>query len=246
MNENEALLEGYVSIQAALSARSRAVREILIDKTKRGSRDAARLQQLAKKSQANLRYVGSAEIDEVSSGRSHGGMLAIAGPRNFVELKELVRSEQPFVVMLDGVEDPFTLGYSIRAVYAAGADGLVIRGREWLSATPVIARASAGASELIATATTEGPDEAAAFFRAEGLRICATAAGEGSESVYDADWTRAAFILIGGERRGIKRAFLDKADAIYHIPYGRTFNRSLGTVSAATLIAFEVARQRAT
>lgn len=246
MPDNDAVLEGHVSIHAAMSARSRVLRKILIDEAKRSARDVRELHEMAQASNTPIEYVDEAAIDTLSSGRSHGGILAIAGPREFMRLEDLLQSPQPFVAMLDGVEDPYTLGYSIRALYASGTDGLVLRGREWLSAAAVIARASAGASELIPTASADGPEQAASFFKARGLQVCATAATADTTSIYDADWTLPTFLLIGGERRGIQRAFLDQADAVYHIPYGRPFKRSLGTVSAATLLAFEVARQRET
>jgi 23S rRNA (guanosine2251-2'-O)-methyltransferase len=244
MPDNDAVLEGHVSIHAALAGRSREIRRILIDERKRSARDAGALQSTAEESNTPLEYVPEAQIEALSSGRSHGGMLAVVGPREFMPLENLVEPRQPFIAMLDGVEDPYTLGYSIRALYASGADGLVLRGREWLAATAVITRSSAGASELIPTAIVESPEQAAAVFRSHGLQICATAATANTGSIYDADWCAPTFILIGGERRGIQRAFLDRADAVYHIPYGRPFKQSLGTVSAATLISFEVARQR--
>ena len=52
------------------------------------------------------------------------------------------------------------------------------------------------------------------------------------------------FVLIGGEKRGVTRSFLERADLVLHIPYGRGFKQSLGTTAAAAILAFEVMRQR--
>ena len=142
------------------------------------------------------------------------------------------------------MEDPFNFGASVRALYAAGADGLVLRPRNWLSAAGTVARASAGASELIPTALAETAAEAAAFFRARGLQVACATDERGSVSLYDADLTVPLFLLLGGEKRGITRSFLDQADLKLRIPYGRAMPHSLGTASATAVIAFEIMRQR--
>jgi tRNA G18 (ribose-2'-O)-methylase SpoU len=153
------------------------------------------------------------------------------------------RLRAPFIVMLDGVEDPYNFGQAVRAFYAAGADGLVVRPRNWMSAAGVVARASAGASERIRTAVAETAQEAADFFRARGLTI-AVADKERAVSLYNADLTVPLFLLIGGEKRGVTRSFADAADLRLRIPYGRAFAPSLGTTPAAAAIAFEIMRQR--
>jgi 23S rRNA (guanosine2251-2'-O)-methyltransferase len=145
--------------------------------------------------------------------------------------------------MLDGIEDPFNFGQAIRALYAAGADGLVVRPRNWLSAAGIVARASAGTAELMPTAVAETSLDAATFFRQHGLTIACTS-DKGATSLYDADLTGPLFLLIGGERRGITRSFLDQADLKVQIPYGRSFSFSLGAAAATAVISFEAARQR--
>jgi len=145
--------------------------------------------------------------------------------------------------MLDGIEDPFNFGQAVRALYAAGVTGLVLRPRNWLSASAVVARASAGASEWMPTAVAEEPKSAAAFFRARGLRIAATARDRRAISLYDVDLTVPTFLVIGGEKRGMSREFMDSADVLIKIPYQRKFPHSLGSAASAAVIAFEMMRQ---
>jgi 23S rRNA (guanosine2251-2'-O)-methyltransferase len=175
-------------------------------------------------------------------------VIAIAGERRFVALDDLIKSRtadtgQAFIVMLDGIEDPFNFGQAVRAFYAAGVDGLVLRPRNWMSAAGVVARASAGASERIPTAVSETVEDAATFLRSHGIKV-AVAAKERAVSLYDADLTVGLFVVVGGEKRGVTRSFADGADIRISIPYGRAFQHSLGTVAAASAIAFEVLRQR--
>jgi len=131
----------------------------------------------------------------------------------------------------------------VRALYAAGCDGLVLRPRNWLSAAGVVARASAGASEWLPTAIAETVTAAAEHFRARGLRV-AVADEEDALPLYDVDLTGPLFLVIGGEKRGITRSFRNGADLRLAIPYGSAFDQSLGTAAATAVIAFEVLRQR--
>ena len=146
--------------------------------------------------------------------------------------------------MIDGVEDPFNFGQAVRTLYAAGADGLVLRPRNWMSAAGVVARASAGATEWVPTAIAETALDAAQAFRARGLKV--VSADDKAETVplYTADLTGPLFLVIGGEKRGITRSFLDQADLLLEIPYGREFDQSLGTAAAAAVLGFEIMRQR--
>lgn len=121
--------------------------------------------------------------------------------------------------MLDGIEDPYNMGYAIRALYAAGVDGLVMRNRDWLSATSILTRASGGASEYLMTVVVESLEEAASRLRNCGLTIACTAKRQ-AQSLYEVDLTIPLFLVIGGEKRGITRAFLDQADLLIQIPYG--------------------------
>ena len=245
LEEDEiALLEGFISVSAALAGGRRKVYRLQLREGKEDGQ-TRHLEQMARKAQIKIERVPAETIDTQAGGRTHGGVLAHVGPYRFAELASLTAGKSaPFIAMIDGVEDPFNFGASVRALYAAGADGLVLRPRNWLSAAGVVARASAGASELIPTAIAETVSEAATFFRASGLAVACATDERGSVSLYNADLTGPLFLLIGGEKRGITRSFSEKADLNLRIPYGRPLPHSLGTASASAIIAFEVMRQR--
>ncbi len=241
---DQILLEGIVSVEAAVTGNVRPVHSISIAKGN-PRREIELLLQKASARNIPVQRKSREELDILASGSSHGGILASVGPRTFTTLKDLITpGNTPFIIMLDGIEDPFNFGFAIRTLYAAGATGLVVRPRNWTSATATVTRSSAGASELIPTAIAEDPDEAAELFRNEGLTIGVMAKQPDSLSLYQADLTVPLFLLIGGERRGVKRSFLGKSDLVFEIPYGRKFSRSLGAASAAGIIGFEVMRQR--
>ena len=106
-----------------------------------------------------------------------------------------------------------------------------------------MARSSAGASELIPTAMAQTALKAAEFFRARGLTV-ACAMKTDAVSLYDANLAVPLFLVVGGEKRGITRSFVDQADIRLQIPYQRDFRRSLGAASAVAVLAFEVMRQK--
>lgn len=245
------LFEGMTSIRAVIKAidagiSDRRILEILYSE----SRAEARAKELGYLSKVAGGYgftmtkLSDDEIQALAIGNSHGGILARCSSRTVPELTSLSRNSLPangFFVMLDGIEDPYNFGYSLRSIYAAGADGIILPKRNWLTASGVVCRASAGASELFSMYTAD-PLDAVDFFKENRYKvICADKPN--SVAIYDADLTKPIFLIVGGEKRGIRASVLEKADEIVRIDYGRDFNASLSAASASTVIAYEIFRQ---
>jgi 23S rRNA (guanosine2251-2'-O)-methyltransferase len=236
-------LEGIFSIEAALKSGSRPIHALY---AREYTKDypVVKLIKAVEAQGIDVYHVPADEIDLLAQGNTHGGVIAQVGERRYVPLEALIKGvKNPFIVMLDGVEDPFNFGQSIRAFYAAGAHGLVVRPRTWNNAAGIVARSSAGASEWMPTASSETVEDAAAFFRSKGLTI-AVADKTRAKPIYDVDLSGGLFLVIGGEKRGITRSFAASADLRVMIPYGRDFEASLGTTAAASVLAFEIMRQR--
>jgi 23S rRNA (guanosine2251-2'-O)-methyltransferase len=237
-------LEGWISVLAALTAGYRTIHQIYLQQGKYKAEHQL-LARYARAAAVPLTYISQAEVQQFAQSHSHGGAIALVGPRTYQPLSSLGEgTHSPFVAMLDGVEDPFNFGQAIRALYAAGAQGLVLRARSWVGAETVIARASAGATELIPTALVESPLEAVHHFKARGLCIACTSSIPSHRSIYEADLNQPLFLIIGGERRGIMRTVVQAADLHLRIPYGGDFRQSLDITSATAILAFEVLRQR--
>lgn len=237
-------LEGWVSVLAALEAGRRPITAVYLQAGK-DIPQAGRIRAAAQKLGLAAQSLPAAELDALAQGKSHGGVLAQAGERQFQTLEELIAGKaQGFFAMLYGVEDPYNYGQAIRALYAAGADGLVVPERNWDTALNVVARASAGASERMATARVAKPEEGIAFFKAHGYRVAATAKEKNSVSIYATDLHGPLFLLIGGERRGLTAAAFAQCDVLLSIPYARDFKAELDVTSSTAALAFEVMRQR--
>jgi 23S rRNA (guanosine2251-2'-O)-methyltransferase len=240
-----ALLEGHISILAAMEAQSREIYGIQISVDSL-DRPVQELERRARALGIRVQRVEPGVIQAQATGQTHGGVIAQVGPRRFVALDDLLgRSATPLVVMLDGIEDPFNFGAAVRSLYAAGADGLVLRPRNWMSAASTVVRSSGGASELIPTAIAETALDAAEFYSARGLKVAVAARGR-SVSIYEADLAVPLFLAIGGEKRGLSRPLVERADLRLEIPYGRRWPVSLGAAVATAVVAFEIMRQRTT
>ncbi len=243
VNQWPLVVEGHISVEAVLEGGARHVHRVWA--VRPGDRRLGRLRALARERGVLIDEVDAATIDGIASGRSHGGVIGLVGPRGDRSVGELVAEvgEGSLIVMLDGIEDPFNFGQAARALYAAGVDGLVVR-RHWETAVTTVTRASAGASELLPTAIASGPEEAAAICRRTGMRIAVAVAGADATELHAADLRGGIFLLIGGERRGVTRSFVEDADVRLRIGYGRDRAPDLGAATAAAIIAFEALRQR--
>ncbi|MEM7626609.1 MAG: RNA methyltransferase [Planctomycetota bacterium] len=249
-NAPPTLLSGAIAVEAALSAGTREVHGVFVD-ADMDYRKIEPVRRAAKARRLDLVKQSREELDQRAGDTKHGGVIAKVGPRVFLSLEELLAMtgwEKSFVVMLDGIEDPHNFGQAVRSLYAAGCHGVVVRPRNWAmadgQAPAIIARASAGTSEFMPMAVAETPEAAAAFFRGKGLVVAAAADTREAVPLHGVDLKRPLFLLIGGEKRGVKRSFLSDADLVIEIPYGRAFEHSLGTVAAVSVLGFEVARQR--
>lgn len=246
------LFEGMTSLRALFEARGNAAsnndRRILrlyfsIEGERKNAKELGWLRHRAEEDGFPMIPLPHDEITEMATGNTHGGILAECTERKIPTLESAGTSlpENGFYAMLEGVEDPYNFGYALRSLYAAGVNGVILPERNWMSAAGVVARASAGASELLPLYTATSPF-AASLFKELGYRIvCADTRTD--LLLPDADLRKPIFLIVGGEKRGISRALLDACDVAVKIPYARPFNASLSAASATTMLAYEIMRQ---
>lgn len=243
------IFEGMTSVSAVLNAtdcNDRKIERVWIDQEKRRvkAREIGYLTARSKELGFPIEYVTAEQLDAHTVGNSHGGIIAFCGERTLPALTKDVIVPDSFYVYLEGIEDPYNFGYTLRSLYAAGICGVILPPRNWMSAAGVVARASAGASELIPMYTADA-ETCAGLFGAAGYRILCAGIRD-SVSVFDERFTYPILLVVGGEKRGISRNLLEKADDIVRIDYGREFRGSLSAASAATVMAFEIFRQNRT
>lgn len=237
------IFEGMTSISAVLKGEKRKINCIYYDKAKEKSKakELGFLRRKADELSFEIIAIDSQSIDDMATGNTHGGIIAECTEYEVPALCENNIIENGFYVMIEGIEDPYNFGYALRTIYAAGADGVILTKRNWMSAAGVVCRSSAGASELLPMFSEDGV-KAADIFKSKGYKIAAAGIRD-SVSAFDSDLKKPVFLIVGGEKRGISASLLEKADQIVRLDYGREFNGSLSAASAASILAYEVLRQ---
>jgi 23S rRNA (guanosine2251-2'-O)-methyltransferase len=238
------LIEGQTSVLAVLASKSRKVESILIAKEtdRRKKLSLVPIIRRAENQGVPVKEIEREKIDELCLGKTHGGVAAYVGEREYFPLEKALETENGFFVLLDGVEDPYNFGQALRAVYAAGADGILLPERNWMSAAAVVARSSAGASEYI-NAISCDVNKALLAFKEKGYRIVVCDNTEKSVPMNEAELKKPLVLVVGGEKRGIHAELRALADVEARIEYGRDFKASLGAAPACSILAFEVLRQ---
>ena len=243
------VMEGMTSVSSLLAATAqnindRKIHEILFDKEMKDKkrRIFTFLLSECKKREIPLRLCLRSEIDSVSTGNTHGGVAAICGDRSLLPLSDENFPHDAFLCYLDGIEDPYNFGYTIRSLYAAGCNGILLSERNWMSAAGVVARASAGTSEAIPMYGAGNGVNALSLLKSAGYRVI-TAGIRNSVPYMTATLKKPLVLVVGGEKRGISAAVNALSDQVVRIPYGRDFCGSLPTASASAVIGFEILRQ---
>ena len=246
--QSSALFEGMTSLRAVLYAMEngvsdRRVQRVLLDsaRAQKKAPEFGYVRAMGDKHGFSVSEVSSDEIEALAVGTSHGGVVFECTERTIPTLSGEAIVPDGFYVMIEGIEDPYNFGYAIRSIYAAGADGIVLSPRNWMTAAGVVCRSSAGASERLDAYVCDGTD-AIRVFREAGYK-CVAAGIRDSVSAFDAELKKPLFLIVGGERRGISAALLAECDEIVRLDYGRDFPGSLSAASAASILAYEVLRQ---
>ena len=239
------LLEGMTSISAFLERTDAQERllEVLVDKTKTLSkaREIAFLQAKSKEFGVPLTMVEPEVIASLATGKTHGGILAKCKAIDLPPLTRDAIEKGGFYAYLDGIEDPYNLGYTLRSLYAFGACGVILPERNRMNAAGIVAKASAGVSEKLPIFISD-MEGAIDLFQSAGYRVAAAGIRDAIE-IDSADCSFPLLLVIGGEKRGISGRLLSKCDAVIKIPYARAFRGSLPTASAASVLAFEIFRK---
>lgn len=243
------IFEGMTSFRAVVKSGSRQILKLWFDKarTDKKSKELAFIRRMANELDFAVELCDRNVIDSIATGNSHGGIIFECEERIIPHISEFDPTLSTdglggFYMMIEGIEDPYNFGYALRSAYAAGVAGIILSPRNWMSAAGVVCRASAGASELLPLYVGEA-EKVVSVFKNNGFRIICAGIRD-SVPVYDCNLAKPVLFIVGGEKRGISSAVLSLADEVVRLDYGRPFNGSLSAASAASILAYEVLRQR--
>ncbi|MFO7312003.1 MAG: 23S rRNA (guanosine(2251)-2'-O)-methyltransferase RlmB [Bacillota bacterium] len=241
----EGLIAGRNPVREALLA-GRPVERLLVAEGAGGA-SLAEIVRLAAERGIAVQYADRRRLDRLAEGQVHQGVVAIAAPKAYVPLEEILaraqaQGEPPLLLLLDEVQDPHNLGSLLRSADGAGAHGVVIPKRRSAGLTMTVARTSAGAVEYVPVAQVPNLVQAIRTLKERGLWVVgADMAGE--QDLWDADLTGPLAVVIGGEDKGLGRLVRESCDFLIRIPMRGRVN-SLNAGVAGAVILFEIARQR--
>ncbi len=238
------IVEGAIAVKAAMSSKYRKVIKIYIDVDKH-TNDVSYIIQEAYHNRLPVERCSRDMIERMARGRTHGGIVANVSDRRFQSITTMLMKEEPFLALIEGVEDSFNLGYILRSLYAFGCDGVILPQREWDFEDGTMVKSSAGASEFIPIHLTEDLKTTIQTLKDNKIRIVSAYRGENSVNLYHTDLSKGGLMVcVGGPMRGLSREVLDSSDAFVYIPYANDFRNALNAASAASVLASEVYRQR--
>ena len=187
------------------------------------------------------------KLDAMSATHAHQGVIAVAAAREYCTLEDILDraaelSQDPFVVVLDGVEDPRNLGAIIRCAECAGAHGIVIPKHRSAGLTAAADKTSAGAAEHMLVARVPNLSAALETMKQRGIWIYGAEAGGGSP-LWKTDMKGPICLVIGSEGAGMSRLVREACDFVMDIPLMGQVN-SLNASAAAAVLLYEIVRQR--
>ena len=200
----------------------------------------------AKKTDAIINYVDKERLDRLAGTGHHQGVVAIGAAYECAEVEDILaaakeKGEDPFIFILDEIEDPHNLGAIIRTANLAGAHGVIIPKRRAVGLTATVAKTSAGAINYTPVAKVTNISQTIEELKKQGLWfVCADMGGE---TMYNLNLKGPIGLVIGNEGNGVSRLVKDKCDFIASIPMKGDID-SLNASVAAGVLAYEIVRQR--
>lgn len=194
-----------------------------------------------------ITQISKEKINQMSKTTNHQGVIAIVPPYDYAQVEDILfkattLQEEPFVVILDGIEDVHNLGSIIRTAETAGVHGIIIPKRRAASVNATVNKVSAGAVEHMQIARVNNIVETIKYLKEQGLWICGTDM-DTKTYYYDQDMKGPIAIVIGSEGYGMSRLVKENCDFLVKIPMKGKITSLNASVSAGIVI-YEAAKQR--
>lgn len=201
----------------------------------------------AKEKRIVMVEVQKSKLDEMSETKNHQGVIAIVPPFEYCDVYDILeyakeKNEKPFIIILDGIEDPHNLGSIIRTAETAGVHGIIIPKRRAVAVNATVAKTSAGAVEHVKIARVSNINDTIKYLKENGVWIYGTD-GEAKNMYYNQDFRDSTAIIIGGEGLGMSDLVKKNCDGLVKIPMKGKINSLNASVSAG-IVMYEIVKQR--
>jgi 23S rRNA (guanosine2251-2'-O)-methyltransferase len=232
---------GVHAIYEALAAGNPPVERIYVGRETRSPK-LQQVMDLAKQRSVPVRREERDVLERMAQGVSHQGIIAVCGEFAYSPESALFKTEQPCIVVLDGVEDPHNLGAVIRTAEASNVAGVVVPERHSAPLSDTVAKASAGASAYVPVVRVGNLVSFLDQMKTKGIWIVGVDAS-GDKLWTGFDYTGPVALVFGGEHRGLRRLVREHCDVLVRLPMlGKV--ESLNISVTAGIVLYEVVRQR--
>lgn len=244
MRYSELTLEGRNAVIEAFRAGKTIDKLFVLEHCQEGSMNT--IIREAKKKDTIINYVKKERLDQMSETGKHQGVIAYEAAYDYATVDDILerareKDEQPFIIVLDNIEDPHNLGAIIRTANLAGAHGVIISKHRAAGLTATVAKASAGAINYTPVAKVTNIAKTIEKLKDQGLWfVCADMGGT---RMYDLDLKGPIGLVIGNEGEGVSRLVKEKCDFIASVPMFGDID-SLNASVATGVLAYEIVRQR--
>ncbi|MCR5147291.1 MAG: 23S rRNA (guanosine(2251)-2'-O)-methyltransferase RlmB [Clostridia bacterium] len=202
---------------------------------------------MAKEKRVIVTEVNKSKLEEMAISDNHQGVIAIVPPFEYCDVDDILecaksRNEDPFIMILDGIEDPHNLGAIIRTAETAGVHGIIIPKRRAASVNSTVVKVAAGAVEHMNIARVNNINETIRYLKENDVWVCGTDM-DTKTYYYDQDLTGAIAIVIGSEGFGMGKLVKENCDFLVKIPMKGKITSLNASVSAG-IVVYEAVRQR--
>lgn len=242
-NGDSSLLIGRNPVAEALKS-GRNIEKLFLLKDGEGS--LKKIEGAARERHIPIHYLERRALDRMTDGANHQGAAAAVSEFEYCDVDDILagaaeKGEDPFIIILDGIEDPHNLGAVIRTADASGAHGVIIARHRSAGVTAAAEKAAAGAAAYVPVARVTNIVQTTKYLKEKGIW---TAAADMDGTVYSrADLRGPLALVIGSEGRGVSRLEKETCDFCVSIPMRGGVN-SLNASNAAAILMYEVIRQR--
>lgn len=241
----ENIIEGRNAVIEALK-NEKTIEYIMINKGSEGG-SLSKILAISKDKKVVIKEVDRKKLDSISETGTHQGVIAVTTPYKYCEPEEILqeaklRGEDPFIIILDEIEDPHNFGSIIRTAEIAGAHGIVIPKRRNVGVTPTVYRSSVGAVEYLKIAKVTNINAYIDEIKEHGVWVYG-ADMKGESYCYDVNFSGGIALVIGSEGKGMSKLTMSKCDVLVKIPMVGKIN-SLNASVAGGIMMYEVLKQK--
>ena len=236
------IVDGANVVKELLNAHAR-IDKIIVEKS--SNKEIVQIMDLANRFGVPMQVMEKKDLERIAKTKTQG-VVAFIPNFEYCELRDIMleaerKDEKPFIVILDGIEDPHNLGAIIRTCECAGVHGVIIPENRACEVNATVYRTSAGAVTNMKICRVVNLTRTIDELKEQGVWIYAMEAG--NKRIYDADFTYPTAIVVGSEGKGVSRLVREHSDEVLSLDMFGKVN-SLNASNATAIGVYEVVRQR--